>query len=316
MNPAAQSADTARLVELFLEMMSVERSASTNTLSAYQRDLQDYSGFLKRRATNALAADTNDVRAFVEKLTRAGLSKSTAARRLSAVRQFHRFLFTEGHSMADPAATLRGPKRSRPLPKVLSENEASNLAQTARLADAVGDLDGYERARLICMTELLYGAGLRISELVELPLAAYLREHQALRVYGKGNKERLIPLGQVAIEALGTYLDAREVALEGKAPEPWLFPSRGASGHMTRQRVGQLLKSLAAAAGLNTSRLSPHVLRHAYASHLLANGADLRVVQSLLGHADIATTQIYTHVEAERLARAVNTHHPLARRVR
>ena len=308
MSAKTAAGTSARLVEIFLEMMSVERGASANTLAAYTADLGDYTAFLARRGLAVDAAQTLDARAYLEGLAKSGLSKSTAARRLSALRQLHRFLFLEGHTAEDPAATLRGPKRARPLPKVMSEDAAQ------RLAEAALTLEGYERVRLQCVIELLYGAGLRVSELVALPLSAYMREEQALRIIGKGNKERLIPLGSLAVAALEAWLAERHASLKGQHNLPWLFPSRGASGHLTRQRVGQLVKQLGCAAGLDPARLSPHVLRHAFASHLLAHGADLRVVQSLLGHADIATTEIYTHVETERLAKAVNTHHPLARR--
>jgi len=310
MTAARPAGEAERLIEAFLEMMSVERGAGAHTLDAYGRDLRDYAAFLKRRRVALSGARSEDCKAYLQHLAETGSAGSTAARRLSALRQLHAFLLAEGFALTDPAATLRGPRRSRPLPKTLSEREAASLAAAAAA------LDGFERARLSCVIELLYGAGLRISELVALPLSAYLADQQALRVRGKGDKERLIPVGSAALQALDHYLAVRHAALPKGVTSPWLFPSRGASGHLTRQRMGQLLKDVARAAGIDPARLSPHVLRHAYASHLLANGADLRVVQSLLGHADIATTQIYTHVEAERLARAVNTHHPLARRAR
>lgn len=292
-------------VEAFLEMMSVERGAARNTLEAYARDLKAYTAFLARRGRALRAARRADVEAYLAALEQSAPAKATTARKLSAIRQLHRFLYTEGFAGADPASLVAGPRRARSLPRVLSEAEVQRLIVAAELKP-----DG---ARLVCLLELLYGAGLRISELVGLPQAGYLREASALRIRGKGGRERLVPLGAKAVAALERHLAHGQGKVRAGAPARWLFPSRSASGHLTRHRAGQLLKALALEAGLDPARLSPHTLRHAYASHLLAHGADLRSVQALLGHADIATTEIYTHVEAERLKAAVGAHHPLAR---
>lgn len=296
----------ARHIEAFLEMASAERGASLNTQSAYAADLADYTAALKTRGVSPAEATADDVRRYLERLAKAGMAPATRARRLSALRQFHRFLCAEGYAGSDPTARLRGPKARRPLPRVLAEDEAGALA------DAAAGIEGPEGARLVCLVELLYGAGLRISELVGLPLAAYDGEARILRIRGKGGRERIVPLGPRAVAAIRAHLSASPKAARSR----WFFPSRGASGHLTRQRAGQLLKDLAIKAGLDPERLSPHVLRHAYASHLLAHGADLRSVQSLLGHADIATTEIYTHIEAERLKKTVESHHPLAGRAK
>jgi integrase/recombinase XerD len=290
-----------RHIEAFLEMASVERGASLNTLAAYEADLLDYAASLKARRRTPAEASPEDVRRYLERLAAAGLAPSTRARRLSALRQFHRFLFAEGYAAQDPTARQKGPKARRPLPRVLAEGEAGALA------DAAAAVEGAEGVRLACLVELLYGGGLRISELVGLPLSALDLKAKMLRIRGKGGKERLVPLPPRALAALKAHL--RTLPKGARR----LYPSRGAQGHLTRQRAGQLLKALALKAGIDPERLSPHVLRHAYASHLLAHGADLRSVQSLLGHADIATTEIYTHVEAERLKQAVEAHHPLAR---
>jgi integrase/recombinase XerD len=294
---------TNRHIEAFLEMASVERGASLNTQSAYAADLSDYAAALKARGLAPAGATADEVRRYLDRLAGAGLSPATLARRLSALRQFHRFLYAEGYATQDPTARLKGPKARRPLPRVLSEDEAGVLA------DAAAEDQGPDRPRVICLIELLYGAGLRVSELVGLPRAALDLPAKLLRIKGKGGKERLVPLPPRALKALKAYL----AATPKDSGSRWLFPSRGASGHLTRQRAGQQLKALALKAGIDPERLSPHVLRHAYASHLLAHGADLRSVQSLLGHADIATTEIYTHIEQERLKKTLETHHPLAR---
>jgi integrase/recombinase XerD len=299
------SAAASRHIEAFLEMMGVERGASANTRAAYAADLADYAAALKKRGKAPAQADADDVRRYLESIGK--LAASTRARRLSAIRQLHRFLKAEGFAAADPTLRLAGPKTRRPLPRVLDESEASLLLAAAKKQPPP------EGLRLVCLLELLYGAGLRISELVGLPLSAYDRAGVALRIKGKGGRERMVPLGGKATAALAAYMAARPQFMPPKAVSPWLFPSRGASGYLTRQRVAQSLKALALAAGLDPARLSPHVLRHAFASHLLAHGADLRAVQSLLGHADIATTEIYTHIEAGRLLETVERHHPLAR---
>jgi integrase/recombinase XerD len=295
--------------ETFLEMMAVERGAAANTLDAYRRDLAAYEGFLATRGLSALDADAPAVRAWLGQLSAAGMASATIARRLSAVRQLHRFLFLEGARTDDPTQAIEGPRLRRPLPKLLEP------AEIEALIAAACELPGAPGRRLTACLELLYASGLRVTELVALPLAALSPDRRFLVVLGKGGKERMVPIGRAAAAALEAYLPAREQFLgrrtKGRA---YLFPSRSGKGHLTRQRLAQLLKELAPAAGLEPARLSPHVLRHAFASHLLAGGADLRALQLMLGHADIATTQIYTHVQGARLAAVVQAHHPLARR--
>ncbi|MDO8288047.1 MAG: site-specific tyrosine recombinase XerD [Parvibaculum sp.] len=304
-------------IDAFLEMLSAERGAARNTLDAYQRDLKDFSGFLTSRDKSMLAADTNDIRAYLESLTVQGLSAATAARRLSAIRQFHGFLYTDGLRKDDPCGAIEGPRRARPLPKTLSVEEVDKLLAASRLVEDGRSQEetvrAYKRARLVCLMEVLYATGLRVSELVGLPLSAAKGDGRFLAVSGKGGRERLVPLSDTARAAIDDYLPLR-VARLGDGVSPWLFPSRGRQGHLTRHRFAQLLKDLAAAAKLDVSRVSPHTLRHAFASHLLANGADLRAVQQMLGHADISTTQIYTHVLDGRLKSLVEEHHPLAKK--
>jgi integrase/recombinase XerD len=296
-------------IELFLEMMAVERGASHNTLDAYRRDLADYAAFLARREETPSGAAAASIRAYLAHLAGAGLAASSAARRLSAIRQFHRFLYLEGVRADDPTQTVEGPKLQRPLPKLIERAEIEALIEAARARD------GPDGLRLVACLELLYATGLRISELLGLPLSALAPDRRFLVVLGKGGKERMVPIGGAARVALEGYLAVREKFLARRTTgRPYLFPSRSRRGHLTRQRLAQLLKELAPAAGIDPARLSAHVLRHAFASHLLAGGADLRAVQVLLGHADIATTEIYTHVQADRLASAVHRHHPLARR--
>ena len=289
-------------------MMIVERGASKNTIDAYRRDLSDYFGFLLENGAAAETASADQIRAYLSALAKAGVKGSTAARRLSAMRQFHRFLFAEGMRPDDPTTVIDAPKTASALPKILSEEEVDALLQTAR---AESSPDG---VRLVCLLELLYATGMRVSELVTLPLAAVLRDEPFLLITGKGSKERLVPTGPAARAAVHDYLSIRPVFDRPEDPSSFLFPSRGKEGHLTRQRFGQMLKDLALKAGLDPAKVSPHVLRHAFASHLLAHGADLRIVQQLLGHADISTTQIYTHVQEERLKALVNQHHPLAKR--
>jgi integrase/recombinase XerD len=296
-------------LEAFLEMMSAERGASVHTLDAYRRDLLDFRGFLVARKRSLDAACDDDIRGYLASVSVAGMKASTQARRLSAIRQFHKFLLDEDIRQDDPTSKIDAPKRGRPLPKIVSEE------QTVSLIDSASIKDGPEALRLLCLIELLYASGLRVSELVTLPLNAVTGERRMLLVKGKGGKERLVPLGAPAREAIKAYLDVRKVFLpKMEKAQRFLFPSRGAGGHLTRRRVGQLLKELAGGAGIDPAKLSPHVLRHAFASHLVAHGADLRSVQQLLGHADIATTQIYTHVQDERLRRLVAEKHPLAAR--
>ena len=300
-----------RLVRLYLDMLAAERGAGVNTLAAYRRDLEELSSYLRRARRSIAAARTADLRAYLEDLSRRGLKATTAARRLSAIRQLYRFLYSEGHRSDDPAAVLEGPKRQRALPKILSVADVDRLLQAAAQCDPAAPLPARLRAsRLACLLEILYATGLRVSELVALPIAAARRDARVIVVRGKGNKERLVPLNNAARGAIADYLALR--ALSGVTQSQWLFPSFGDSGHLTRQHLARELKGLARAAGLRADQISPHVLRHAFASHLLHNGADLRVVQTLLGHADISTTQIYTHVLQERLKSLVRDLHPLA----
>ena len=302
----AQPAPSKHL-EAFLEMLAAERGAAPLTLAAYRSDLSDLAEFLAARGCALDAADTAVLHAYLA--SRTGFAPRTAARRISAMRQFYKFLLIDGIRHDDPATDLETPGLGRPLPKILSESEVVGLIAAAR-AEA-GD---HERDRLVCLVELLYATGLRISELVTLSLAAAQRDPRFLVVAGKAGKERVVPLSEPSRKALTAYLEGREHFLPGARPSRWLFPSRGRKGHLTRQRAGQLLKGLAVKAGIDPSRLSPHVLRHAFASHLLDHGADLRSVQQMLGHADIATTQIYTHVLSDRLRKLVESAHPLARR--
>lgn len=294
------------MIEAFLEMMAVERGCSRHTLDAYRRDLADFAAFLAPRRLAPDRAGAEDVRAYLAHLDSTGLAAATAARRLSTLRQFHRFLHLEDVRGDDPTATVDGPRPMRPLPRLLDEAEVLALLEAAK------QRPGPEGRRLEALLELFYASGLRVSELVGLPLSAIARDRRHLIVRGKGDKERLVPLGRAARTALETYLPLRgSFSAAGVRSARFLFPSRSAAGHLTRQRAYQLLKALAPEAGLDPLRVSPHVLRHAFASHLLGHGADLRTVQVLLGHADIATTQIYTHVQGERLARLVGAHHPL-----
>lgn len=295
--------------EAFLEMMAVERAAARNTLTAYGKDLADASGFLAGRGRDLADASAEDVEAYFADLAARGLSPATAARRRAAMRQFYRFVLGEGWRQDDPSRRVDAPKKGRPLPKVLSPDEV------ARLIAAAGERDGSQGLRLACLVELLYASGLRISELVSLPLAAVARDPAYLIVNGKGGKERLAPLNGAARAAVKAYLGVRASFLpKGEKASAWLFPSRGKGGRLTARRVAQLLDEAAVAAGVDPAKVSPHVLRHAFATHLLEGGADLRVVQTLLGHADIATTQIYTHVAGERLREVVETKHPLGRK--
>ncbi|HEY6992213.1 MAG TPA: site-specific tyrosine recombinase XerD [Xanthobacteraceae bacterium] len=303
-----------RLIGLFLDMLAAERGAQSNTLSAYRRDLDDFSLHLAGARRTVANATTDQLRRYLGELARRGLRAATVARRLSAIRQLYRFLYAEGQRGDDPAAVLEGPKRTRPLPKTLSIAEVDRLLQTAAACEPDAPLPRRLRAaRLACLLETLYATGLRVSELVALPLSAARRDARVIVVRGKGNKERLVPLNDAAKRSMQTYLALlAEAGCEPRsAQSKWLFPSFGESGHLTRQHLARELKALAAAAGLRADRISPHVLRHAFASHLLHNGADLRVVQTLLGHADISTTQIYTHVLEERLKSLVRDLHPL-----
>jgi len=295
--------------EAFLEMMAVERSAARNTITAYTKDLEDASGFMARRGRDLGDASLEDVEAYFGDLSARGLSPATASRRRAAVRQFYRFVLGEGWRKDDPSRRVDAPKKGRPLPKVLSRDEVD------RLIAAAAAKDGAQGLRVACMVELLYASGLRISELLNLPLAALARDPAYLIVRGKGGKERLAPLNDAARTAVKAYLPARKSFLPKDVKDnPWLFPSRGKGGRLTARRFSQLLQEAALAAGVDPEKVSPHVLRHAFATHLLEGGADLRVVQTLLGHADIATTQIYTHVAGDRLREVVETKHPLSKK--
>jgi len=295
--------------ESFLEMLSAERGAAVNTLVSYRRDLDTYLAHLAARRHTPRDATVEDIRTWLAAMSEAGMAASSSARRLSAIRQFHKFLFSEGRRVDDPTATIDSPRRGRVLPKVLSEDEVGVLLQRA------GDLPGTAGVRMKALMELLYATGMRVSELVALPYAAAARDQEFILVRGKGGKERLVPLTGTARRALAEYKGMRKAfGPRGGGESKWLFPSSGRDGHLTRQRFGQMLKELAVLAGLDPEKVSPHVLRHAFASHLLAHGADLRAVQQMLGHSDISTTQIYTHVLNERLARLVAEKHPLARK--
>jgi integrase/recombinase XerD len=322
MAPQAKQADQSA-IELFLDMLAAERGGAKNTLSAYARDLEDLAVHLSGAGRTIAKATTDDLRKYLAALDKKGLAASSMARKLSAIRQLYRFLYAEGKRSDDPSAIIEGPKRNRPLPKSMSVAEVDSLLAGAR--DAMAKADGLpERlraTRLVCLIEVLYATGLRVSELVALPASAAERNTRMLVVRGKGDKERLVPLNDAAKAAMRDYLALIAEARNGKerngeakrdVKSKWLFPSFGESGHLTRQHFARELKELAAAAGLRADAVSPHVLRHAFASHLLHNGADLRVVQTLLGHADISTTQIYTHVLEERLKSLVRDLHPLA----
>ena len=313
----AKPAD-AKLITLFLDMLAAEQGAGDNTLQAYRRDLTDFSDFLGRSKQTFVTADTESLRGYLADLDTRGFKSSSVARRLSAMRHLYRFLLNERIRTDDPAAILSGPKRGRGLPKVLSISDVDRMLTKAReLAQAAdAPLQQLRALRLYCLLEVLYATGLRVSELVSLPLSAARRDARMIVVRGKGNKERLVPLNDASRQAMAEYLAAMQALASGKkksdVASKWLFPSFGESGHLTRQHFARDLKELAAATGLAPRLVSPHVLRHAFASHLLHNGADLRIVQTLLGHTDISTTQIYTHVVEERLKSLVRDLHPLA----
>jgi integrase/recombinase XerD len=310
-------ASQRQFASLFLDMVAAERGGAANTLEAYARDLDDLAGYLATRNRTIASAATADLRGYLAALADRGFAASSVARRLSAIRQLYRFLLAEGHRPDDPAAIIAGPKRGRPLPKVLSIAEVDRLIATARQAVDAHGTTGLARLRalrLMCLLELLYATGLRISELIALPASAARRDDDMLIVRGKGGKERLVPLNGAAKSAMRDYRAALAQWNEDRSlpsHSKWLFASFGEDGHLTRQHAARELKELAVAAGLRPEQVSPHVLRHAFASHLLHNGADLRVVQTLLGHADISTTQIYAHVPDERLKSLVRDLHPL-----
>lgn len=292
--------------ELFEEMLRAERGASDNTVQAYRRDLAHLNAFLIGKGMSLDGADAADLHGYLAALDRAGMAPRTAARRLSAMRQFYRFLHAEGRRADNPTATLDSPRRGRPLPRLLSEEQVDDLLRVA------GTRPGPEGVRLAALMQLLYATGMRVSELVGLPLAAAVRDPRLILVRGKGGNERLVPLNEAAREAVQAWIEVRRKNPR-LADSGFLFPSRSGAGHLTRHRFGQLLKELAIEAGIDPAKVSPHVLRHAFATHLLNRGADLRSVQQMLGHADISTTQIYTHVLDERLRQLVESHHPLAK---
>jgi integrase/recombinase XerD len=314
----------AGLIHLFLDMLAAEQGAGDNTLDAYRRDLLDFSEFLARDRQGFAGVETQTLRDYLADLDARGFKSSSVARRLSAMRHLFRFLLHERIRSDDPAAILSGPKRGRGLPKVLSISDVDRLLMRAKALADTPEASASQRLRalrLYCLLEVLYATGLRVSELVALPLSASRRDARMIVVRGKGDKERLVPLNEPSRQAMADYLAAMQAlkpekhsgtAAKNRSASKWLFPSFGESGHLTRQHFARDLKELAAAAGLAPRLVSPHVLRHAFASHLLHNGADLRIVQTLLGHTDISTTQIYTHVVEERLKSLLRDLHPLA----
>jgi len=312
-------ASDVKLIGLFLDMLAAEQGAGENTLDAYRRDLTDLSEFLGKAHQTFAGATTEALRAYLADLDTRGFKSSSVARRLSALRHLFRFLLNERIRSDDPAAILSGPKRGRSLPKVLSIADVDRMLSHAKEATRAASASPTQRlraVRLYCLLEVLYATGLRVSELVTLPRSAATRDARMIVVRGKGSKERLVPLNDASRQAMADYLAAMQAQTGAKSKasvaSKWLFPSFGESGHLTRQHFARDLKYLAVAAGLAARQVSPHVLRHAFASHLLHNGADLRIVQTLLGHTDISTTQIYTHVVEERLKAMVRDLHPLS----
>ncbi len=304
---STSTVEPPRQVGMFLDMLAAERGAAENTLEGYRRDLTDFAAFAQKQGRAAQDADADVIRAYLKHLTGRGMAPRTQARRLSALRQFFRFLFAERMRGDDPTTVIDAPKAGRALPKYLSEAEVDLLLACA------ANHAGADGKRLVALMEILYATGLRVSELVGLPLGAVTRDGLMLMVRGKGGKERMVPLSEPAGDAISDYLGVRARFLpKGVKDSPFLFPSRAKQGFLTRARFAQILKELAVEAGLDPARVSPHVLRHSFASHLLAHGADLRALQQMLGHADISTTQIYTHVLDERLKRLVQSAHPLA----
>jgi integrase/recombinase XerD len=293
-------------IEIFLEMMAAERGASKNTIVAYLHDLREFEGFMSRRNRNIESANSKNIQDYLGQLKAKGRAPTTHARKLSVLKGFYQFLYAERQRDDDPSARIGGPKTGRSLPKYLSENEVESLLYAAR--GQPGNLG----VRMIALLEIIYATGLRVSELVGLPLAAMSSDRKMLLVRGKGNKERMVPLTTPAIHAAADYLKLRQAFLNKGAPSLYFFPSRAKGGHLTRAGFGLLLKDIAILANIDPKRVSPHVLRHSFASHMLANGADLRTLQQLLGHADISTTQIYTHVLEDRLRDLVLRSHPLS----
>ena len=309
---AISPAIVSRYFEAFLELLLAERGASANTIAAYRHDLGDAAEFLCGTDMSRKAAlddaSTDDLRRYLKNLESRGMATRTSARRLSTLRQFYRFLYADGLRADDPSAILESPRQGRSLPKILSE------ADVGALLDAAAARDGPDGKRICALVELCYATGMRVTELVGLPLATVQRDPEALIVRGKGDKERMVPLSEPARQAVRDYLEVRGTFVPEGTTNPFLFAGRGGK-HLTRQRFFQLLKDLAEKADLDPRKVSPHVLRHAFATHLLHHDADLRSVQQMLGHADISTTQIYTHVLDERMRKLVADHHPLASRV-
>lgn len=321
--PAMPKPDLNPLVDSFLDMLTTERGAALNTRHAYWRDLADVSLYLRKEKKSDIdKATTDQLKAYLKDLSEKKNTKGTktskiavrtVARRLSALRQFYRFLISENTRQDDPTTGIESPKQGRTLPKTLTEAEVNNLIQTA------GERGTPESIRLVCLLELLYATGLRVSELVGLPMTALADDNQFIMVAGKGGRERMVPLSDPAQKAFKKYMEVRKKFIaageEGAKQEKWAFPSRTSdSGHLTRQRFAQLLKDLARDANIEEGKVSPHVLRHAFATHLLSHGADLRAVQKMLGHADIATTQIYTHVLGDKMKATVQGKHPMAKK--
>lgn len=313
----ALASDDHRHIDEFLQMLSAERGAAANTLAAYQRDLDDASRFFAVSGVNLITVSADDIRAYLASLSANGLAPASRSRRLSSLRQLFRFLTAEGTITEDPSHGVAAPKAARRLPRTLTVAEVDRLIEAARRrTEGATGVDRVRALRSLCLLELLYATGLRVTELVSLPRTVLRGDDRLLTIKGKGGRERLVPLNSGARAALQRYLAIGDEEHPDVAPTVatrWLFPSKSDAGHLTRQRFAQDLKALAAEAGLAPESVSPHVLRHAFASHLLDRGADLRAVQQLLGHADISTTEIYTHVLEERLKKLVNDHHPLAR---
>jgi integrase/recombinase XerD len=311
-------ADNFAVRRAFLDMAASERGAAVNTLSAYTRDIDDFAAHLGRAARALVEARPGDITGYLHVLSQAGLAPASRARKLSTLRQLYKFCLAEDLIEEDPTHGLAGPRQGRSLPKILSVADVDRLIEAARARiEPSRGRDRVRALRLYCLLEILYATGLRVSELVSLPRQVLDGDGRVLTIRGKGGRERLVPLNTPARAALDRYLDLGRNPEDGVSAmirNRWLFPSKSAEGHLTRQRFGQDLKSLAEEAGLDPERVSPHVLRHAFASHLLDRGADLRAVQQLLGHADISTTEIYTHVLEERLKQLVHEHHPLAKK--
>jgi integrase/recombinase XerD len=308
---------SALQVESFLEMMSAERGAATNTLQSYERDLEDAKSFLNACGVRLTEAAPDDLRAYLGHLAKQGFAASSQARRLSALRQFFKFLYSEGLRGDDPTAILDAPKKARSLPKTLSVDDVTRLITRAETEAGEPGSNLLLKRRMHLLVELLYATGMRVSELVSLPGSVLAQTGRFLVVKGKGNKERMVPLSRAAVTAMETYGEALAAEIgDDPAAGDFLFPAQSKEGHLPRQVFARDLKALAGRAGIRAATLSPHVLRHAFASHLLQNGADLRAVQELLGHQDISTTQIYTHVLEERLHELVQNHHPLAKQAK